>query len=167
MPNKALHRTSKSWRLFRAAELGVMRIMMKTIRSAFLRGCLLLLPVDASAGCFHSFEELLAAIDDDRQLQENSEGFYIEELVLKEDGSLAEKRRLRSVPDKYAYHGRIFPSQAQQQLLGMSVYIRRVVLKDVRVATEKHKDGSEPSSYWFWRVDGCWYLNSRAVSVER
>jgi hypothetical protein len=130
---------------------------------------LLLAGADVRAACFESFEDLFAAIDsDDKALEENSGGFYIEELLLGEDGSLKEKRQLSDVPENYTYKGRIYPSKSMRDAQGISVYIRRVVLKDVRVVTEKYKDGSEPSSFWFWRGEnGCWNLKSRAINVEQ
>ena len=152
-----------------AAYSDVMRINMKPAIRALIATSFFFAVANVSAACFEKFEDLFSAVDsDDKALKENSGGFYIEELLLDEGGNLKEKRKLSNVPEKYMYKGRVYPSKSIRDAQGISVYIRRAVLNDVRVVTEKYKDGSEPSSYWFWRdSDGCWGLRSRAINVEQ
>ena len=142
---------------------------MNSAVRTLLAASFLLAVADVRAACFESFDDLFATIDiDDQVLDENAGGFFIEELLLGEDGSLKEKRQLSDVPEKYMYKGRVYPSQSMRDDQGISVYVRRVVFKDIRVVTEKYKDGTEPSSYWFWRgKNGCWYLKSRAINIEQ
>jgi len=123
----------------------------------------------ALSECIGSFEKLLSQIEvDDRVLSENTKSnYYIEELLVDSNGNLIEQRKLESIPDKYKYGGRIYPSQSQQEELGISLRVRPVLLKHVRVVTEKTSDGTELSNSWFWQYDGCWKLRSRAINIKQ
>ena len=121
------------------------------------------------AGCIESFDELLSQIEmNDGVLADNTQNtFYIEELVHNSNGKLIEKRKIDKVPDKYEYEGRIIPNKTQQRDLGISLFVRRVLLKNVRVVTEKTSGGEELSSYWFKREKGCWKLSFKSVNLRK
>lgn len=136
---------------------------------ALILALLSALSVPTYAACVAQFEDLLPRIAADaRALAENTKNdYFVEEMVIDSRGTLLEKRKLDGVPAQYTYEGRTFPSEEQQKRLGLSLYIRKAVLKDVRIVTERTTDGSEPSNYWFLRDNSCWKLASRAVIVKR
>jgi len=122
----------------------------------------------SQAGCYSDFDKLMGVIaSDDSVLRENTDGYFIEEVVMDENRKVLEKRRLTSIPEKYTYSGRLYPNEGHLRGSGLSLYVRRRVIVHIRVVTEKASDGTEPSSYWFWKVDGCWKLRSRAVYLSR
>ena len=120
------------------------------------------------ADCFESFEELLPQIqiNDDTLADSTHQNFFIEELVYDSNGKLIEKRHIEPVPEQYKYEGRIIPNKTHQKNLGISLNVRRVVLNDIRVVTEKTKTGEELSSYWFRRENGCWKLCYKSVNLN-
>ena len=139
--------------------------------SEFMRGLIfssfLLFGSQSFSACLDSFDELRSSIElDDTVLNENLDNFHIEEIYLDGDGKIIEKRTLSEVPARYTYEGRVYPSASQQEALGITTYVRRIVRKNVRVVTEKLSSGAEPSTFWFWRLGGCWKLNSRKVKLE-
>ena len=137
------------------------------MRSIFLIFILFFAHSYSYAGCYRSFDKLLADIvSSDKILENISENYYISEVTNTPEGSV--KNKLESIPKKYTYSGRIFPSYTQQKQLNMTTYLRRVVFKDSRVVTEKNiKTNHEPSSYWFKRISGCWKLTHREIYVNR
>ena len=121
------------------------------------------------ADCYETFEDLLAAIVvDDSALKDNSlSTFFIKEYIYDSEGKLIEKRTLHKIPDRYTFDGRILPSKVQQKELGISLFVRRALLKDVRVVTEKTSSGKELNSYWFWLTEGCWKLALKDVNIQK
>ena len=120
------------------------------------------------ADCYETFEDLLAIIEvDDVALKDNSlTTFFIKENIYNSEGILIQKRTLHKIPDKYKFDGRILPSKVQQRELGLSLFVRRALLKDVRVVTEKTSSGKELNSYWFWFTEGCWKLALKDVKIQ-
>lgn len=139
---------------------------MKIIISSFI---VLLYSSIGYADCFESFEELFLQIqiNDDALADNTHQIFFIEELVYDSNNKLIEKRQIDDTPEKYKYEGRIIPNKTHQNNLSISLNVRRVLLNDIRVVTEKTPTGEEMSSYWFRRENACWKLWYKSVNLHK